>query len=598
MKINQFFGVVNFTALFTAALFSAQNYQQLAIQSGYNADVIANGIGSSALSTNIDVDGVSFAFVAKDFQLTPSSTPLTYGVPADGIINTVVTSTPGLSFKLANLSSDNSLRLAANGQSGTLVLVTPTPVTKLYMLSTSGSGTSNVDITVNFTDGTTQTFSNQGLSDWYGGSNYAIQGIGRINRTNDVLEPNTTNPRFYQALLSIDTANQAKPIQSITITKVGTSVGISNIFAFSADIYTDCSAPTLQPVGALTSSSAQVSWTVPAYTQSSGYEIYYSTTNTAPTGSTAAILTNITGTSTTIPNLSPSTTYYYWVRTKCATTTGQSAWSFSGTFKTLCASVVPPYLNDFATVPGNCWANALSGGTPATGPTGTTAYWVSDGFLNSGTSGAMKINLYTTNRTGWLKTNVFDLSAGGYRVKFDYGVTAYNSTGPASSMGSDDRVQFLVSNDGGSTWTILQTWDATTALPSNSANSFSYDLTGYNAANTVFALYATDGTVDDVPDYEFFVDNFVVEPVSLSTSEVMANKKNISVNPNPFKDVLYLSDVKDAKSVVVNDISGRVVKTISNPTKELDLSNLNAGLYLVTVQFKDGSATTLKAIKK
>ncbi|MFP3570600.1 hypothetical protein, partial [Paraburkholderia sp. SIMBA_030] len=84
--------------------------------------------------------------------------------------------------------------------------------------------------------------------------------------TNDVLEANSTNPRLYQSVLNIDAANQAKPIQSITVSKSAGS-GIPNIFAFSADAYSDCGVPALNPVGALTSNSAQVSWTVPANTQ-------------------------------------------------------------------------------------------------------------------------------------------------------------------------------------------------------------------------------------------------------------------------------------------------------------------------------------------
>ena len=581
----------------TSSLAFAQNFQTMPIASGFNADVIANGVGSSAISTTMDVDGVSFAFVARNFQATSSSTPITYGIPTNGIINSVVASTPGLSYQLGDLSANNSLRLPTVGASGTLNFALPKAAFKVYMLSTSGSGTSVVDVVVNFTDGSSQTFAGQALSDWYGGSSFAIQGIGRINRTNDNLESSTTNPRLYQAVLNIDTGNQTKPIQSITVTKASGS-GISNIFAFSADAFTDCSAPTLQPVGTLTSNSAQVSWTVPSSTQAAYYEIYYSTTNTAPTGTSTPNLTNITGTSTTIPNLTPATTYYYWVRTKCNTATGESAWSFSGTFKTLCAAVVPPYLNDFATVPGNCWVNSLSGGSPSTAPTGTTAYWVSDGFLNSGSSGAMKINLYTTNRTGWLKTNVFNLSAGGYRVKFDYGVTAYNSTGPAQEWGSDDIVQFIVSNDGGSTWTVLQTWNATTAIPSNSTNTYTFDLSNFLSPNTVFAFYGTDGTVDDSPDYEFFVDNFVVESASLSTSEVKNSSKKISIYPNPFTDIINISEFKDIKTVKVADGSGRVLKTIENPSKEINLSSLNSGLYLITMYFKDGSQHTVKTIKK
>lgn len=851
MKLKLFLGALNAAALFSASVMMGQNFQTMPVQSGYTADVIANGVGSASASTTMDVDGVSYAFVAKDFQLTSTSTPITYGLPANGIINSVVAGTPGLSYVLGNLSGNNSLRLAATGDSGTLAFTTPKAAFTLYMLSTSGSGVSTVSVTVNFTDGTSQAFSNISLSDWYGGANFAIQGIGRIKISTNALEASSTDPRLYQTPLAIDPANHAKPIQSVTVTKTSAGGSVPNIFAFSADAYSDCMPPTLQPVTAITQNSAQLSWTAPANSQVVNYDVYYSTSNTAPTGSTPATIPGVSGTSVSTGNgLASNTTYYYWVRTNCSTATSQSVWSFSGTFKTacgpmtsmfenfdsyatgnivpdcwtrlvtttgsmsissatpasgtrhiyqystttqnptvvvlpefsninagthwlrfkarvstatgtlnvgyvtdptdaatfvqlealsiantvyttanseyvvtipssvpanarlaikntadgksyywddvywesipscvrpnnlsvqnilansanvswspsitsgilgyeiyhstnstaptaattptitnisatnqtisgltasslyyvwvrtrctasdasewspvitfntLCGAVVPAYVNDFSTIPGNCWANALSGGTPATGPTGTSAYWLVDGFLNSGTTGAIRINLYSVNRTGWLKSTMFDLSAGGYRVKFDYGVTTYSGT-VASAMGSDDIVQFLMSEDGGTTWTVIDTWDAGHA-PSNTSTTYVYNIPGVSPT-TVFALYGSDGTVDDTQDYNFYIDNFTVEAVPLSTSEVKNNKKEIKVHPNPFKDVLYISDMKDVKSVAIRDVSGRVVKTIDNPTKELHLGELNAGLYLVTIQFKDGSVSTVKTIKQ
>jgi hypothetical protein len=95
MTINLFSRAVPAIALFCATSLMAQNYQTMPIASGYTADVIANGVGSSVISTNNDVDGVSYAFVARDFQLTNTSPVLTYGIPVDGIINSVVASTQG-----------------------------------------------------------------------------------------------------------------------------------------------------------------------------------------------------------------------------------------------------------------------------------------------------------------------------------------------------------------------------------------------------------------------------------------------------------------------------------------------------------------------
>lgn len=82
---------------------------------------------------------------------------------------------------------------------------------------------------------------------------------------------------------------------------------------------------------------------------------------------------------------------------------------------------------------------------------------------------------------------------------------------------------------------------------------------------------------------------------ALAVSDV--TKAGISVYPNPFADVLKISDVKGVKSISVNDISGRQVKTLA-PSAELNLSNLKSGLYIVNLQMEDGSVKSFKAIKK
>jgi hypothetical protein len=227
-KLLPFAGLILSSML---AQMNAQEYQPIPIQSGFNADVIANGIGAATSSTNSDVDGVSYAFISRDFQLTSSSAALTYGLPLNGIINSAVGTTSGLSYQMASYSSNNSLRLQSANDNGTLLFSTPVAAVNLYMLATGGSGACTVDVDVNFTDNTSQTFTANNISDWYSGSNYAIQGIGRINLNNNVLESGGgTNPRLYQIPLAISTANQPKLIQSVTITKTGTG-GIPNIFA-------------------------------------------------------------------------------------------------------------------------------------------------------------------------------------------------------------------------------------------------------------------------------------------------------------------------------------------------------------------------------
>ena len=348
-----------------------------------------------------------------------------------------------------------------------------------------------------------------------------------------------------------------------------------------------------------TTNSGQITWTSLATAPANGYEVYYSTTNTAPIATTVLTPSNsITSTtnSGTITGLNANTTYYVWVRSVCSNT-DKGGWSIpASSFKTECNVIIPSYINDFATFPGSCWKLA-SGGSPATSlGTGTSSYWVEDGFLNSGTTGAARINLFSTNRAGWLISPVFDLSAGGYRVKFNYGLTGYGVT-TSSAMGSDDVIQFVVSTDGGITWTVLQTWTAANA-PSNTTNTFVYDLSAYTGPNTKFAVFANDGTVDDSEDYDFFVDNFTIEKVNLGTSEVKSLKNDIKVYPNPFADIINLSDVSKVKSIFLIDMSGKLVKTIDKPSATIYLGDLNSGMYMVVLNLNDGSKQSIKAIKK
>ena len=75
------------------------------------------------------------------------------------------------------------------------------------------------------------------------------------------------------------------------------------------------------------------------------------------------------------------------------------------------------------------------------------------------------------------------------------------------------------------------------------------------------------------------------------------NKSNVSVYPNPFTDVLKISDIKGVKAINITDASGRTVKTMA-PAAELNLSQLRSGLYFVNLQYENGTVKTVKSIKK
>ncbi|MCJ7935321.1 MAG: T9SS type A sorting domain-containing protein [Chryseobacterium sp.] len=85
----------------------------------------------------------------------------------------------------------------------------------------------------------------------------------------------------------------------------------------------------------------------------------------------------------------------------------------------------------------------------------------------------------------------------------------------------------------------------------------------------------------------------------LATSEASAVKVNtIQAYPNPFTDVVNISDISKVQSISIVDLTGRVVKTIAAPSSVLQLGELKQGMYLAVLNMKDGSKQTIKILKK
>ena len=112
-----------FTLVFLSFIFFANAGNTPITLSGFNADVVANGIGAATASTTHDVDSAGYALIAPDYKLLSTSTAPTVFLPASGLINSFATA--GLSFQLAGYGGLNDLRLQTNS-SGTLTFGTPT----------------------------------------------------------------------------------------------------------------------------------------------------------------------------------------------------------------------------------------------------------------------------------------------------------------------------------------------------------------------------------------------------------------------------------------------------------------------------------------
>ena len=340
---------------------------------GYNADVVANGTGTAASTTNNDVDGVSYAFKSLDWKLNATSAAQTKGFPLDGVIGSLATS--GLYFQLAPYNVNNSIRISSTTGSVTSNVTATHRATKVFILTTGGSGSATLTGTITFTDNTTQAFSGITVPDWYAttGLPKTYTNFGRINISNNTVEngSGTNQPNLFEATVDITSANQLKFIKSITFTRSG-GTGIINIFGVSAEVIETCVTPSSATVSALTATSANISWTPPATAPQNGYQYELRTSGLPGSGTNGLITTN----STTAPTaaltaLLPVTTYYFYVRSVCATENG--IWKLAATFTTPCGTINTNFFEGFETT--------------STGSSANITYPICWSYVNTTTSG-------------------------------------------------------------------------------------------------------------------------------------------------------------------------------------------------------------------
>ena len=166
-----------------------------------------------------------------------------------------------------------------------------------------------------------------------------------------------------------------------------------------------------------------------------------------------------------------------------------------------------PHTNDFSAYPGSGWSEmSASRGNPCTVVSATTSSWNVDGFANVGSTGAARVNIYTSSQDDWLLSPVLSTTAGSnYLVSFDAALTPWNGTS-AGAFGVDDTVFLVVSYDGGTTW---NTSDAILKIhqgnqPSNMATAFSGVFTATGTATKLgWAAYSNVSNADE----DFFIDN-------------------------------------------------------------------------------------------
>lgn len=217
------------------------------VVTGFNADVVANGVGVANTSATVPFDGNGgYYLIDSTYRFNGSDPAPLHSLLPSGLIHSAATS--GVDFHLESFSANNSLHIDTTGIPGVLTFTSPQSASAIYLLAASGSGAATVTYTVTFTDVSTQVFSTQTLADWYLGTGFAIAGIGRANIMN--AQPTgtaaTTNPRLYEKVLTLSVSNYNKLIASISVTRTSTSGAVNVMAVTISDAMTSVAAIDLQ----------------------------------------------------------------------------------------------------------------------------------------------------------------------------------------------------------------------------------------------------------------------------------------------------------------------------------------------------------------
>ena len=410
-------------------------------------------------------------------------------------------------------------------------------------------------------------------------------------------------------LTNFSDANSFVSVQTFTTTStsdydsftalLGTTPGSNKILAFrhtgnpAYSILIDdviweaipsCVEPTVLSSSNITLTGATISWTASTSNPSNGYEYYYSATNSAPTD-----LTTPTGnvgigiTSANLSSLNPSTTYYFWVRSKCSSTS-YSTWSSVSFFNTLCTVSTVPYLQDFETaiVPNLPLCSSIQ--NVGTGNNWNIQFNPGYGF----TSNTLRYPWNQTNAANaWFYTNAIALTAStSYTISYKYGnrsitfvekmKVAYGLNNDASAM-TNPLADYP--NIVGGTTTSTGTIGSVDFTPTVSGDYY-FGFNAYSAANQF---------------------DLLVDDIAVNTTLAVSNFNNVKFTayPNPVKDLLNINSDKTISKISIFNVLGQevIAKSINANQSQIDMSNLSQGTYMIKL-VSEGLSKTIKVVKE
>lgn len=390
-------------------------------------------------------------------------------------------------------------------------------------------------------------------------------------------------------------------------------------------VYNTLTIPTaiLPVISAITSvpltQTANITYTINVNYAPTTTIIKYGTSSTSLTSQIAGFSTNGNSTTntSTISGLSPVTQYFYQIE---ATNSVGTVTSSIENFTTVAS------LPSVAAYSFNSTLNNTNGNAPF----GSNSSWSYVADRNATASSALRINGSgsSTTITGlptgnsprtvsiWYKVAsnsndnclfVYGQSGGqnAYGVSFNNSDTWYNFAWSTNTSFTNP------SNDG--TWHhLVTTFDASKTskvyidgVLKNTVVQNGWDTSVNNNTFWLGGLFSStastfNGTVDDLTIYNFaLTDDQVLNlfnSPTLSSQDFNSNNLEVSLYPNPTNGILNIDMTTEIQSIEIYSIQGQ--KVLNATQKQVNVSHLASGMYLIRIQDGSNVVATKKFMKQ
>jgi hypothetical protein len=342
-----------------------------------------------------------------------------------------------------------------------------------------------------------------------------------------------------------------------------------------------CTNPTLT-FASYTDTSAVIN-----FADSGNYQVQYGVFPYTQGGSGGTTLNVTNAATTTLTGLTAGVSYNVFSRRDCGSG-NFSAWvsTIVGTSNSTVA--VPPYSTSYEPASNQNFLFNLGWNNQATGNVGSWGLFL-DGttapfYADNGISyiGSVQ-NSLTTARNAYVFSMPITMTGGvTYQIKYKYRALSNASTTlpmafrvVTNTTNSSTGVNVLTTKTGVNNLVYIEE-----TLPFTPTTSGNY-LIGFHNNTPAFTGATTVNYV--------FIDSF---SVTSAMSNESFTTSDFNIYPNPTSNVLNISNTNNIEinNISISDLNGRVIRNVNGVTP-INVSDLNAGVYFVTIETTEGKST-------